>query len=64
MKLTIDDATAVKAGKFKGKYKIPIAKLYIAASACSWDVVLISDSRKSKILKLVGKDACRKLEVE
>jgi len=67
-KLTIDDAIAVKAGEFKGKYNVPVADAYIAASAHSWNAILISDDLDFKKIKeietLTETDVCRKLEIE
>jgi len=42
-KCLIDEETAIKAGEFKGKYGIPIADAFIAASAHSEDATIISD---------------------
>lgn len=66
-KLAIDDAIAIKAGEFKGKYNVPVADAYIAASAYSWDATLVSDDLDFKKIKdietLTETDTCRRLEI-
>jgi predicted nucleic acid-binding protein len=42
-KLLIDEEVAVKAGDFKGKYNIPIADAFIAATAYFEEATIISD---------------------
>jgi predicted nucleic acid-binding protein len=42
-KCLIDEETAIKAGEFKGKYGIPIADAFIAATAHSEGATIISD---------------------
>ena len=42
-KLEIEEEAAVKAGEFKGKYKVSIADAYIAASAYLEGSIIISD---------------------
>jgi predicted nucleic acid-binding protein len=42
-KLLIDEEVAVKAGDFKGKYDIPIADAFIAATAYFEEATIISD---------------------
>jgi len=42
-KLGIDEEAAVKAGEWKGKYKVSIADAFIAASAHSEGAVVVSD---------------------
>lgn len=42
-KLEIDEDVAIKAGEFKGKYKVSVADAFIAASAHSEDAAVISD---------------------
>lgn len=42
-KCPIDEETAIKAGQFKGKYGIPIADAFIAATAHSEGATIISD---------------------
>lgn len=42
-KLEVDEAVAVKAGEFKGKYNVSVADAFIAASAHSEDATVISD---------------------
>ena len=42
-KFVIDEDVAVKAGEFKGKYHLPIADAFIAASAHLKGAILISD---------------------
>ncbi len=42
-KLLIDEEVAVKAGDFKGKYNIPIANAFIAATAYFEEATIISD---------------------
>ena len=42
-KLEIDEGAAVKAGEWKGKYKVSIADAFIAASAHSEVAVVVSD---------------------
>jgi len=47
-KLDVTQETAVKAGEFKGKYSIPIADAYIAASAYAEELIIISDDEDFK----------------
>jgi predicted nucleic acid-binding protein len=47
-KLEINEETAVKAGEFKGKYNVPIADAFIAASACYEGSIVISDDADFK----------------
>ncbi len=65
-KITIDDTVAVKAGELKGKYKIPIADAYIAASAHAWNGTVISDDPDFKKIKetetQTETELCRKLQ--
>lgn len=65
-KIVIDDTVAVKAGELKGKYKIPVADAYIAASAHSWSGTVISDDPDFKKIKeietLTETELCRKLQ--
>ena len=42
-KMEIDQDVAVKAGEFKGRYRVSIADAFIAASAILEDAVIISD---------------------
>jgi len=42
-KLEIEEEAAIKAGEFKGKYKVSIADAYIAASAYLEGSIIISD---------------------
>jgi len=52
-KFVIDEPVAVKAGEFKGKYRVPIADAFIAASAHLKDTILISDDPEfKKILEI------------
>ena len=50
-KLMIGLEAAVKAGEFKGKYNIPIADAFIAASAYLEDLTIISDDPDFKKIK-------------
>ncbi len=50
-KLEIEEETAIKAGEFKGKYNIPIADAFIAASAYLEDLTIISDDPDFKKIK-------------
>ena len=52
-KLMIGVEAAVKAGEFKGKYNIPIADAFIAASAYLEDLIVISDDPDFKKIKEV-----------
>ncbi|MCD6088134.1 PIN domain-containing protein [Candidatus Bathyarchaeota archaeon] len=52
-KLMIGLEAAVKAGEFKGKYNIPIADAFIAASAYLEDLTIISDDPDFKKIKEV-----------
>ncbi|MCD6538998.1 PIN domain-containing protein [Candidatus Bathyarchaeota archaeon] len=52
-KLMIGVEAAVKAGEFKGKYNIPIADAFIAASAYLEDLTIISDDPDFKKIKEV-----------
>jgi len=65
-KIVIDDTIAVKAGEFKGRYNIPVADAYIAASAYSWGGTIISDDADFKRIKeieaLTETEFCRKLQ--
>jgi len=47
-KLGIDEEAAVKAGEWKGKYKVSIADAFIAASAHSEGAVVVSDDPNFK----------------
>ncbi|MCW4044523.1 MAG: PIN domain-containing protein [Candidatus Bathyarchaeota archaeon] len=47
-KLEINEETAIKAGEFKGKYHIPIADAFIAASAYYTKSIVISDDADFK----------------
>jgi len=42
-KLEINEEVAVKAGEFKGRYDVPIADAFIAATACLEGSIIISD---------------------
>lgn len=50
-KLAIDENVAVKAGEFKGKYNVPIADAFIAASAHLEGATLVSDDPEFKRIK-------------
>ena len=50
-KLHIDEDVAVKAGEFKGKYRVPIADAFIGASACLEGAILVSDDPDYKRIK-------------
>ena len=52
-KLMIGVEAAVKTGEFKGKYNIPIADAFIAASAYLEDLIIISDDPDFKKIKEV-----------
>ena len=52
-KIMIGVEAAVKAGEFKGKYNIPIADAFIAASAYLEDLIVISDDPDFKKIKEV-----------
>ena len=47
-KLEINEEAAVKAGEFKGKYNVPIADAFIAASAYYEGSIVISDDADFK----------------
>jgi len=47
-KLGIEEEVAVKAGEFKGRYNIPIADAFIAASAYMEKFIIISDDADYK----------------
>lgn len=65
-KFNIDEDTAIKAGKFKGKYNISIVDAFIAASAHSHGAVVISDDpdfkRISEIETLTEEELYRRLQ--
>lgn len=42
-KFAIDEEVAIKAGEFKGKYRVSIADAFIAASAFCEDAAVVSD---------------------
>ena len=42
-KLDVNEEAAIKAGEFKGKYNVPVADAFIAASAYFDDSIVISD---------------------
>ncbi len=52
-KLEVDEAVAVKAGEFKGKYNVSVADAFIAASAHSEDATVISDDPDFKKIPAV-----------
>jgi predicted nucleic acid-binding protein len=52
-KLDVKEEIAVKAGEFKGKYNIPIADAFIAASAYLEDSTIISDDPDFKRIREV-----------
>ncbi|RLI40086.1 hypothetical protein DRO64_09570 [Candidatus Bathyarchaeota archaeon] len=52
-KLMIGVEAAIKAGEFKGKYNIPIADAFIAASAYLEDLIVISDDPDFKKIREV-----------
>jgi predicted nucleic acid-binding protein len=47
-KLEVNEEVAVKAGEFKGKYNVPIADAFIAATAYFDDSIVISDDADFK----------------
>lgn len=47
-KLGISGEAAVKAGEFKGKYNVPVADVFIAATAYFEDATVISDDAEFK----------------
>ena len=47
-KLSINEEAAIKAGEFKGKYNVPIADAFIAASAYLDNSTVISDDADFK----------------
>jgi predicted nucleic acid-binding protein len=49
-KLEITEDVAVTAGEFKGKYRIPVADAFIAASAFVANSIVISDDADFKIV--------------
>jgi len=46
--LMIDEEIAIQAGRFKGKYGVPVADAFIAASAYSEDSIVVSDDAHFK----------------
>lgn len=50
-KLVMDENVAVKAGEFKGKYNVPIADAFIAASTHLEGATLVSDNPEFKRIK-------------
>jgi len=47
-KLNVNEEVAVKAGEFKGKYNVPVADAFIAASAYLENSIVISDDAEFK----------------
>lgn len=64
-KLEINQNIAIKAGEFKGKYRVSIADAFIAASAFSEDATVISDDpdfqKIPDIKVLTETELCQKL---
>ena len=50
-KLDVNEDVALKAGEFKGKYKIPIADAFIAATVQFAASTLISDDPDFKLIR-------------
>lgn len=65
-KLEINQDIAIKAGEFKGKYRVSIADAFIAASAFSEDATVISDDpdfqKIPDIKVLTETELCQKLD--
>jgi predicted nucleic acid-binding protein len=50
-KLDVNEDVAVKAGEFKGKYKIPVADAFIAATAYFASSTIITDDPDFKLIR-------------
>ena len=65
-KIEVGEETAIKAGEFKGKYDIPVADAFIAASAYLEGLTIISDDPDFKKIKevktLTEKEFARELK--
>lgn len=64
-KVEISQDIAIKAGEFKGKYRLPIADAFIAASAKLQNAIVISDDpdfqKISEIKVLTETEFCQKM---